>query len=97
MDNFLAAKETCHTADNFGAVLTTAAHVGASGKEFITALAVASTAQSRYVDHGTFMERGLDHTSQLGFSVGAAVGQLLGMSEADRQRCRVRGGERGGV
>lgn len=82
MDNFLAAKETCHTGDNFGAVFTTAAHVGASGKDFMTALAVAYTAQSRYVDHGTFMERGLDHTSQLGFSIGAATGRLLGMTEA---------------
>lgn len=82
MDNFLAAKETCHTADNFGAVLSVAAHAGASGKEFLTALAVGYTAQSRFVDHGTFMERGLDHTAQLGFSIGAAIGPLLGFSEA---------------
>ncbi len=82
MDNFLAAKETCHTADNFGAVLSTAAHGGATGKEFMTALAVGYTAQSRFVDHGTFMERGLDHTAQLGFSIGAAIGPLLGFSEA---------------
>ena len=82
MDNFLAAKETCHTADNFGAILATSAHAGISGKEFATALAVGYTAQSRFVDHGTFMERGLDHTAQLGFSIGAAIGPLLGLSQA---------------
>lgn len=82
MDNFLAPKETCHTADNFGAVLTTAAHVDATGEQFVTALAVSYTAQSRYVDHGTFMERGLDHTAQLGFSICAATGLLLGLDEA---------------
>ncbi len=81
MDNFLAARETCHTADNFGSVLTAAVHASASGKQFVTALAVAYTAQSRYVDHGTFMQRGLDHTAQLGFSIPAGVGPLLGLSE----------------
>ncbi len=82
MDNFLAARETCHTADNFGAVFTAALQAKASGKEFVTALAVAYTAQSRYVDHGTFMQRGLDHTAQLGFSIPAGVGPLLGLTEA---------------
>ena len=81
MDNFLAARETCHTADNFGAVLAAAAHADANGKAFMTALAVGYTAQSRFVDHGTFMERGLDHTAQLPFSIGAAIGPLLGMSQ----------------
>ena len=81
MDNYLAAKETCHTADNFGAVLTAAAHGDASGKAFMTALAVGYTAQSRFTDHGTFMERGLDHTAQLPFSIGAAIGPLLGLSQ----------------
>ena len=83
MDNFLAAKETCHTADNFGAVLAAAAHGDASGKAFMTALAVGYTAQSRLTDHGTFMERGLDHTAQLPFSIGAAIGPLLGLSQEE--------------
>ncbi len=81
MDNFLAAGETCHTADNFGSVLTAAAHTSASGQDFVAALAVAYTAQSRYVDHGTFMQRGLDHTAQLGFSIPAGAGLLLGLNE----------------
>jgi 2-methylcitrate dehydratase len=82
MDNFLAARETCHTADNFGAVLAAASYAGATGKEMMAALAVGYTAQSRFVDHGTFMERGLDHTAQLGFSIGAAIGPMLGLTAA---------------
>ena len=31
MDNFLAPTETCHSADNFGSVLTAAEYAGASG------------------------------------------------------------------
>lgn len=81
MDNFLAPTETCHTADNFGGVLTAAALAGSSGKELMLGMAVGWTAQSRYVDHADFMTRGFDHTAQLAFSVPAAAGRLLGMSE----------------
>jgi 2-methylcitrate dehydratase len=37
--------------------------------------------QSRFVDHANFMTRGFDHTTQLAFSLNAAAGRLLGMSE----------------
>jgi 2-methylcitrate dehydratase len=37
--------------------------------------------QSRFVDHANFMTRGFDHTAQLAFSLNAAAGRLLGMSE----------------
>jgi 2-methylcitrate dehydratase len=37
--------------------------------------------QSRFVDHANFMMRGFDHTTQLAFSLNAAAGRLLGMSE----------------
>lgn len=82
MDNFLAPTETCHTADNFGGVLTAAALAGASGKELMVGMAVGWTAQSRYVDHGNFMTHGFDHTAQLAFSVPAAAGRILGMPAA---------------
>jgi 2-methylcitrate dehydratase len=38
--------------------------------------------QSRFVDHCNFMTRGFDHTTQLAFSLNAAAGLILGMSEA---------------
>src|SRR6202049_3960133 len=81
MDNFLAPTETCHTADNFGGVLTAAEYVGASGRDLMLGVALAYTVQSRFVDHANFMTRGFDHTAQLAFSVPAAAGWLLGMSE----------------
>jgi 2-methylcitrate dehydratase len=82
MDNFLAPTETCHTADNFGVALTIADYVGGSGRDLMLAVALSYTVQSRFVDHANFMTRGFDHTTQLAFSLNAAAGRLLGMSEA---------------
>jgi 2-methylcitrate dehydratase len=81
MDNFLARTETCHTADNFGVALTIAEYVGGSGRDLMLALALAYTVQSRFVDHANFMSSGFDHTAQLAFSLNAAAGRLLGLSE----------------
>ena len=81
MDNFLAPTETCHTADNFGAVLTATEYVGGSGRDLMLGVALSYTVQSRFVDHANFMTRGFDHTAQLAFSLNAAAGKLLGMSE----------------
>ena len=81
MDNFLAPTETCHTADNFGPVLTAAEFTGGSGRDLMLGVALSYTVQSRLVDQANFMTRGFDHTAQLAFSYGAACGRLLGMSE----------------
>jgi 2-methylcitrate dehydratase len=82
MDNFLAPTETCHTADNFGVALTAAEYAGGSGRDLMLGVALAYTVQSRLVDHGNFMTRGFDHTAQLAFSLNAAAGRLLGLSES---------------
>src|SRR5208282_6386912 len=63
MDNFLAPTETCHTADNFGVVLTIADYAKRSGRDFMLGVALAYTVQSRFVDHANFMTRGFDHTT----------------------------------
>src|ERR1700751_4563502 len=81
MDNFLAQTETCHTADNFGVALTIAELVGGSGKDLMLGVALGYTVQSRFVDHANFMTSGFDHTSQLAFSLNAAAGRLMGLSE----------------
>jgi 2-methylcitrate dehydratase len=81
MDNFLAPTETCHTADNFGVALTMTDYIGGSGRDLMLAVALSYTVQSRFVDHANFMTRGFDHTTQLAFSLNAAAGRLIGMSE----------------
>src|SRR5580693_6096954 len=81
MDNILAQTETAHTADNFGVALTIADYVGGSGRDLMLGVALGYTVQSRFVDHANFMSSGFDHTSQLAFSLNAAAGRLLGLSE----------------
>lgn len=81
MDNILAPTETAHTADNFGGILTAAVISGATGKDLMLGVAIGWSVQSLLVEHANFMSRGLDHTSQLAFSVPAAVGKLLGMDK----------------
>src|ERR1700720_3659837 len=81
MDNFLVPTETCHTADNFGVALTITDYVGSSGRDLMLGVALGYTVQSRFVDHATFMGSGFDHTAQLAFSLNAAGGRLLGLSE----------------
>jgi 2-methylcitrate dehydratase len=81
MDSYLAGPELCHPSDNTGAVLATCEHSGRSGKEFLTALAVAYQVQSALTASAPFMERGFDLTSALPYSVGAGVAKALGLDE----------------
>jgi 2-methylcitrate dehydratase len=81
MDSFLAGPELCHPSDNTGAVLAACEHAGRSGKEFLTALAVAYQVQSVLTASAPFMERGFDLTAALPYSVGAGVAKALGLDE----------------
>jgi 2-methylcitrate dehydratase len=81
MDSFLAGPELCHPSDNTGAVLAACEHAGRSGKEFLTALAVAYQVQSVLTASAPFMERGFDLTAALPYSVGAGVGKALGLDD----------------
>ncbi|HMK47046.1 MAG TPA: MmgE/PrpD family protein, partial [Methanocella sp.] len=83
MDTYLAPAEACHPSDNFGSVLTAAALADATGRDLMLGVAIAYTVQSRFVDAGGFMARGLDHTTELAFSICAAVGRLLDMGEGE--------------
>jgi 2-methylcitrate dehydratase len=81
MDSYLAGPELCHPSDNTGAVLAACEHTGRSGKEFLTALAVAYQVQSILTASAPFMERGFDLTSALPYSIGAGVAKALGLDE----------------
>lgn len=79
MDSYLAPGETCHPSDNIGAILAAAESVGASGKDFLTAVAVAYQVQTRLSDVAPVRARGFDHTVQGAYAVPAAVGKVLGL------------------
>src|SRR6476646_4698475 len=79
LDTFLTPGGLCHPADNFGAIFAVAEHVGASGSDFLLALAVAYEIQCRFSAQVPVMARGLNHALQLAMSVAAGSAKLLGL------------------
>ncbi len=80
LDTYLTVGGLCHPADNFGAVLAVAEHTGASGADFLLALAVAYEIQCRFSAAVPVMARGLNHALQLSMSVAAGTAKLLGLN-----------------
>lgn len=76
-DSYLAPGETCHPSDNLGAVLAASEYARASGRQFLTALAVAYQVQCRLSDVAPVRARGFDHTTQGAFASAAGVAKAL--------------------
>jgi 2-methylcitrate dehydratase len=82
MDSYLGGEELCHPSDNVGAVLAACEHAGRSGKEFLTALAVAYQVESALTANTPFMAVGFDLTTQLSFSIAAGASKALQLDQA---------------
>ena len=82
MDSYLGGEELCHPSDNVGSVLAASEHAGRSGKEFLTALAVAYQVESSLTSNASFMADGFDLTTQLSFSIAAGASKALQLNEA---------------
>jgi 2-methylcitrate dehydratase len=82
MDSYLAGSELCHPSDNTGSVLATSEAGHASGKEFLTALAVAYQVEAALTASVPFIARGFDLTTQLTYSVAAGASRSLTLDEA---------------
>ncbi len=82
MDSYLGGEELCHPSDNLGSVLAASEHAGRSGKEFLTALAVAYQVESSLTSNASFMADGFDLTTQLSFSIAAGASKALQLNEA---------------
>src|SRR5229473_6235520 len=78
-DSYLAKGETCHPSDNLGAVLAASEYTKGSGKDFLTALAVAYQVQCRLSDVAPVRAKGFDHTTQGSYAVAAGVAKALGL------------------
>jgi 2-methylcitrate dehydratase len=76
-DSYLTTGETCHPSDNISALLAAAEYVGASGRELLTAMAVAYQVQCRLSDVAPVRDRGFDHTTQLAYSAAAGAAKIL--------------------
>jgi 2-methylcitrate dehydratase len=80
LDSYMANGGLCHPSDNFGAVLAAAEHAGASGEEFMLALAVSYEIQCRFTGVVPVMAKGFNHATQLAISAAASAGKLFGLS-----------------
>jgi 2-methylcitrate dehydratase len=80
LDSYMASGGLCHPSDNFGTVLAAAEQAGASGEEFMLALAVAYEIQCRFSAAVPVMAKGFNHATQLAISAAASAGRLLGLS-----------------
>ncbi|HLR26015.1 MAG TPA: MmgE/PrpD family protein [Fodinibius sp.] len=80
-DSYLAKGETCHPSDNIGSILAVGETTDLSGKDFLTALAVAYQVQCRLSDEAPVRDKGFDHTTQGSYAVAAGVAKALGLDE----------------
>ena len=80
-DSYLAKGETCHPSDNLGAVLAGAEYANCSGRDFLTALALAYQIQCRLSDVAPVRAKGFDHTTQGSYAVAAGVAKALKLDE----------------
>jgi 2-methylcitrate dehydratase len=76
-DSYLAKGETCHPSDNLGAILAAGEYIGATGRDLMTALAVAYQIQCRLCDVAPVRARGFDHTVQGAYAVAAGISRIL--------------------
>src|SRR5579883_2976776 len=81
-DSYIAKGETCHPSDNIAAVLAAAEYNNASGKDFLTALAIAYQVQCRLSDVAPVRDKGFDHTTQGSYAVAAGVAKALGLEQS---------------
>jgi 2-methylcitrate dehydratase len=80
-DSYLAKGETCHPSDNLGAVLAACEYANRTGRDFLTALALAYQVQCRLSDVAPVRAKGFDHTTQGAYAVAAAVARSLGLDQ----------------
>jgi len=83
LDSYMSPGGLCHPSDNFGAVLAAAEHAGASGEQFMLALAVSYEIQCRFTAVVPVMAKGFNHATQLAISAAASAGKLFGLSAGE--------------
>lgn len=83
LDSYMAIGGLCHPSDNFGSIFAAAEQVGASGEEFMLALAIAYEIQCRFTAAVPVMAKGFNHAIQLAISATAGASRLFGLSTGE--------------
>ncbi|WP_435005871.1 MmgE/PrpD family protein [Tundrisphaera lichenicola] len=80
-DTYLSL-EPAHPSDNWAAVMSVGEHVGADGRAWIAAAAVAYEVQCRLADAASIRARGWDHVTYGALSTALASSKLMGLDHA---------------
>lgn len=80
-DTYLSL-EPAHPSDNWAAVMAAGEHVGADGRAWIAAAAVAYEVQCRLCDAASIRARGWDHTTYGNLSASLAAAKLFNLDHA---------------
>ena len=78
-DSYLAEGETGHPSDNLGSVMAATEYAGGSGKDLLTALAVAYQVQCRLSDEAPVRAKGFDHSVQGQYAAAAGAAKALAL------------------
>jgi 2-methylcitrate dehydratase len=81
-DSYLSKGETCHPSDNLASVLAAVEYSNGTGRDLMTALAVAYQVQCRLSDVAPVRAAGFDHTTQGSYAVAAGVSKALALNAA---------------
>lgn len=79
-DSYLAKGETCHPSDNLSAILAASEYAARSGRDLMTALAVAYQVQCRLSDEAPVRAHGFDHTVQGMYGLAAGIAKALDLN-----------------
>ena len=82
-DSYFAPGETCHPSDNLAPVLAAAEYASASGRELLTAVAVAYQVHCRLSDEAPVRAKGFDHTTQGAYAAAAGAAKALRLGESE--------------
>jgi 2-methylcitrate dehydratase len=82
-DSYFAPGETCHPSDNLAPVLAAAEYANATGRDLLTAIAVAYQVQCRLSDESPVRAKGFDHTTQGAYAVAAGAAKALRLNEPE--------------
>jgi 2-methylcitrate dehydratase len=80
-DSFLAPGESCHPSDNLAPVLAAAEYARCTGRQLLTALAVAYQIQCRLSEASPVRDKGFDHVTQGAYAVAGGVSKILGLNQ----------------
>ncbi len=78
-DGYMGRLATSHPSDNMGPVLAVSEYAGASGKDFMTALALAYQVQCRLCDEMNYEKKGFDQPMAGAYAVAAGASRALGL------------------